>query len=83
MRRVSMRIAGHEIWKLEFEFSFTLPPKVSVKEEYLITNEISLIGNVGGTLGMFVGFSFIGTIEWLLEILSKAKNHMKQTGKCE
>ena len=72
--------------KFGFRYQFEVPiatkdhmshkPLKTVKKEYLITNEISLIGNVGGTLGMFVGFSFIGTIEWLLEILSKAKNHM-------
>ena len=50
-----------------------------IKKEYLIMNEMSLVGNVGGTLGMFVGFSFIGTIEWLMDILSKFKNHVKQT----
>ena len=37
----------------------------TVRREYLLNNLISLIGTVGGTLGMFVGFSFIGTSDWL------------------
>ena len=53
-----------------------------IKKEYLILNDMSLIGNVGGTLGMFVGFSFIGTFEWLLDILSKVKNHIKIKQTC-
>ena len=59
-----------------------------VKEEYFITNEVSLLGNIGGTLGMFVGFSFIGTSEsvinfigliwkWLMAWRLKAKDNMK------
>ena len=38
----------------------------TIKTEYLIISTLSLIGNVGGTMGMFVGFSFIGTSEWSL-----------------
>ena len=57
-------------------------PFKMIKEEYLILNEISLIGNVGGTLGMFVGFSFIGTAEWLLDILSNVKNYIKTKRTC-
>ena len=38
----------------------------TVNKEYLIVSWMSLVGNVGGTLGMFVGFSFIGTTEWLM-----------------
>ena len=32
---------------------------------------ISLIGNVGGTLGMFVSFSFIGATEWFFDYAKK------------
>ena len=40
-------------------------PYKTVKREYLIITWISMIGTVGGTLGMFVGFSLIGTSKWL------------------
>ena len=81
--------SGHETDKTGLRFQFVLPqttkdhmskkPFKIIKKEYLIMNEMSLVGNIGGTLGMFVGFSFIGTIEWLMDILSKFKNHVKQT----
>ena len=42
-------------------------PYKTVKTEYLVNSLVivSLIGTVGGTMGMFVGFSFMGTSEWL------------------
>ena len=47
-------------------------------------SEISLIGNVGGTLGLFVGFSFLGTSEWLIEAFPRLLRWAKQKlGQCE
>ena len=46
-------------------------PFKTVHREMLKMSGMSLIGNVGGTLGMFIGFSFIGTSEWLFEKLGK------------
>ena len=41
----------------------------TVKTEHLVMSRMSLLGNVGGTLGMFVGFSFFGFYECICEIL--------------
>ena len=41
----------------------SLKPFKTVKTEYWIMSGLSFVGNVGGTLGMFVGFSFIGVAE--------------------
>ena len=89
---VRKQISKYETNKFGFQYQFEVPkstkdhmsrkPFKIIKKEYLILNEMSLIGNVGGTLGMFVGFSFIGTIEWLLDILSKVKNHIKIKQTC-
>ena len=38
----------------------------TVKREYYIMSGLSFVGNIGGTLGMFVGFSFIGSAEWFM-----------------
>ena len=55
-----------------------MKPFKYVYEEYLIMPGISLIGNVGGTLGMFVGFSFLNTTEWLIAALPRLLKWIKQ-----
>ena len=42
---------------------------------------ISLVGNVGGTLGMFVGFSFIGILEWIFGFSVKCLVKIKEMRK--
>ena len=46
-----------------------------VYKEYLIMTLISLIGNTGGTFGMFIGFSFFGTFIWLLGVAEKIRSY--------
>ena len=41
--------------------------KRNVFEEVLILDEIGLIGSLGGSLGLFVGFSFFGYASPILE----------------
>ena len=50
-------------------YHFAPPGLMIVKEEYLIYDLISMIGSVGGTLGLCVGFSFFGLIDFLLASL--------------
>ena len=64
-----------------FSYYFELPsslrglqpekPFKTVNREYWIMTGMSLIGNVGGTLGMFIGFCFIATFEWLAEKMNR------------
>ena len=44
-------------------------------EEYLIYDNIHLIGTIGGTLGMCIGFSFTGIIEHSAIFLIKKFKH--------
>ena len=48
----------------------------NVYEEYLIYDAIGMIGSVGGTLGMFVGFSMTGTISWIFGYFKKCKTSL-------
>ena len=41
----------------------------NVHEEILIFDEIGLVGTLGGSLGLFVGFSFLGAISPCVETL--------------
>ena len=40
-----------------------------VKEQYLIYDAIGMIGAVGGTMGMCIGFSFDSIIHYLINLL--------------
>ena len=43
--------------------------KVDVYEEYLLWSVTTLVGNVGGVMGMTIGFSFFGYIGMWLDII--------------
>ena len=64
--------SGH----FQVEFKFEMPPNKesmskkpykTVKTEYWVMPFSSLVGNVGGTLGMFWGFSFYIISKWMME----------------
>ena len=44
--------------------------KMNVYEETLMVDDTSLIGSLGGSLGLFVGFSFFGYAMPILEAIS-------------
>ena len=45
----------------------------NIYEEYLNYDAIGMIGSVGGTLGMFIGFSMTGVISWIFVYLKSVK----------
>ena len=52
------------------QFSIRYTSKdADVFEEILIVDEISLIGTLGGSLGLFIGFSFFGYITTFLDVI--------------
>ena len=52
-------------------YDFGNPLYMKVFEEYVIMDEMSLVGNVGGTMGMFIGFSFSGVIGLIISCFMK------------
>ena len=53
--------------KYSLWYEFTNPEnKCKVYDQYLIYNAMSMVGSVGGTFGMFIGFAFTGLIEWAM-----------------
>ena len=50
----------------------------TVYEEYLVYDSISMIGSVGGTLGMCIGFSFTGLISLLINLLQQLMEIIKK-----
>ena len=40
--------------------------QLDVYTEYYVWSGVNLVGNVGGQLGLFIGFSFLGSWVWLM-----------------
>ena len=57
-------------YDLQFGYAFTPPEMTIVYNEYLIFDTIGLIGSIGGTLGMCIGFSFSGLISKMFEFIT-------------
>ena len=45
--------------------------EVQVQEEYLLCDITGFVGSIGGTLGLFIGFSFLDIIDMVLDYLKK------------
>ena len=43
---------------IKFQFTMQSPYEIEVNEEYLILDLIGVVGSIGGTLGLCIGFSF-------------------------
>ena len=50
---------------------FDNPENVIVNQEYLIYDPVSVIGSIGGTLGMCIGFSFNNVLNVILNFARK------------
>ena len=55
------------------------PARVLVREEYLVYDFVAMISSIGGTMGLFVGFSFSGLASCLMDklqlLMGKGKKH--------
>ena len=47
--------------------------KISVKEEFYVNNVNSLLGNVGGMVGLLIGASFLSLADYILALVQKGK----------
>ena len=75
-----LQFSGDEEWnggieknRLYFGFNFAQPATVTTHGEYLIYDAIGVIGSVGGTLGMFIGFSFSNAVSYITNKISMCK----------
>ena len=50
------------------KIKYGAPEVVIVHEEYLITDFTGVVGSVGGTLGLFIGFSFFNIVTYLIDL---------------
>ena len=54
----------YQSWSYEFPTD-----EIDVHEEYLMFDAAGLVGSIGGTLGLFIGFSFRDIVEMVFEHL--------------
>ena len=59
---------------VKIHLRFQSPEVTTIYEEYLIYDFNAMLGSIGGTLGMFVGFSFSSIIELFINLLKKCKS---------
>ena len=43
---------------------------VQVEEEYLVYGPVDIVGIIGGTMGLFIGFSFSGFMSYIITLLN-------------
>ena len=60
----------HYWWSYHFDNEL-----IEVQEEYLMYDIIGLIGTIGGTLGLFVGFSFLDLSSTFMHFFASWINH--------
>ena len=56
-------------------------PFKTVKTEQYILSGLALLGNIGGILGIFVGFSFLGITESLISISETIGKRLRKSAK--
>ena len=61
-------------------YTIAPPYLVKVSEEYIIYDIIGMVASIGGTLGLFIGFSFTNITSFLIEGM---KNFMKNEEQCK
>ena len=54
-------------WHIQVDYTFK-SDELLTRQEYLVTDETRLIGTVGGTMGLFIGFSFLDMLKKLMTI---------------
>ena len=78
LKHVRQEINGNAyitIW-----YKFKLPEYVLVSEEYLIYDTTSMIGAVGGTLGIFIGFSCSSLLTFITDLFKKQETTINNQG---
>ena len=59
----------------EYQWSFMMASsKTQVYQEYVVYDAMGLVGNIGGTLGLFLGFSFRDFILMSIDYLRNRLN---------
>ena len=61
-------------------FFFQSPYTMTLNEEYYVVPTLDLVGIIGGTLGMFIGFSFYGSYSDMVDIIQFLASKINRYG---
>ena len=75
--KVSWITRSSKAYNMSWENKFA-SDKVEIHEEYVLMDITGVVGGIGGTLGLFIGFSFRDIVVWILQRL-KALIQNRQT----
>ena len=64
--KVTWIIRSGKEYDVKWENKFA-SDKVEIHEEYVLMDVTGVVGGIGGTLGLFIGFSFRDIIAWILQ----------------
>ena len=71
-----MNLLHHFLFSSSYFFGFNFASTdVSVKKEGLTYPPVSFISELGGSLGLFVGFSFLTLWDWIDFLIAKSKSY--------
>ena len=72
---IDVRNSSQKSFEKLFFYFIVAPGKMKVSEEYLIHDFIGVIASIGGTLGLFIGFSFTNISSFLFNLMKDNENH--------
>ena len=76
----SARAYPYQLGSMQMTFKLYILPEVLHYKEYLIYDDIGMLGSIGGSLGLFLGFSLFDTLCMIVNfILRKVSNQVSQT----
>ena len=64
--KVTWIIRSGKEYDVSWTYSFA-SKEVDIHEEYVLMDEAGVVGGIGGTLGIFIGFSFRDVVGWILQ----------------
>ena len=70
-----MKLESNMHRSLSFFYHFAQPANTIVSEEYLVYDFIGMVASIGGTLGLFIGFSFTSLATFVINIFKKLKDN--------
>ena len=61
----------HPIGDVQVSLFLIVTPEQVFHKEYLVYDDIGMIGSIGGSLGLFVGFSMYDTLCMIVDLVLK------------